>query len=252
MSTHTKIEWTELSWNPTTGCTKVSPGCQNCYAESMARRLKAMGVEGYENGFALTLHPSRLTEPLLRRKPSTYFVNSMSDLFHEEVPDSYIEAVFSVIARSPWHSFQILTKRAERMASFFADHLAPPNAWLGVTAENRTCGLPRIHFLRQIGVSIRFVSMEPLLEDIGPLDLAGIDWVIVGGESGVRARPMKPWWVISIKEQCEAQGVKFFFKQWGLWGPDGVKRSKMANGRLLLGRTWDSTPAPTSALMHAV
>lgn len=252
MSTPTKIEWTELSWNPTTGCTKLSPGCQNCYAETMACRLKAMGVEGYENGFALTLHPSRLQDPLSRKKPSKYFVNSMSDLFHEDVPDWYIEDVLSVIAQSPWHTFQILTKRAERMASFLSTRSLPPNAWMGVTVENRSHGVPRVDLLRAVEASIRFVSIEPLLEDIGPLDLAGIGWVIVGGESGVRARPMQPEWILGIKSQCETQGAEFFFKQWGQWGPDGVKRSKKANGRLLLGRTWDSTPVAPRTLVQAL
>ena len=242
MTTQTSIEWTELSWNPTTGCTKISPGCENCYAETMARRLKAMGQKGYENGFGLTLQPDRLNEPLNRKKPSMYFVNSMSDLFHEAVPDEYVLNVMSTIKSANWHTFQILTKRAKRMNEFFVDKPLPANLWVGVTAENRKQGLPRIDCLREIKASTRFISLEPLLEDLGEIDLSGINWVIVGGESGTRARPMEPEWVIKIKNQCEKQGAIFFFKQWGSWGADGRKRSKKANGRLLLGRTWDKKP----------
>ena len=242
MSTQTSIEWTELSWNPTTGCTKVSPGCENCYAETMARRLKAMGLKGYENGFTLTLQPDRLNEPLSRRKPSMYFVNSMSDLFHEDVPDQYINNVLSVISKANWHTFQILTKRAKRMAQFFNNKSIPKNLWVGVTVENKKHGLPRIEHLRQISASTRFISMEPLLEDLGLIDLSGINWVIVGGESGAKARPMKPTWAINIKDQCRKQGSMFFFKQWGRWGSDGIKRSKKANGRVLLGRIWNNKP----------
>jgi protein gp37 len=242
MSTQTSIEWTELSWNPTTGCTKVSPGCKNCYAETMARRLKAMGLKGYENGFTLTLQPDRLNEPLCRKKSSMYFVNSMSDLFHQGVPDQYIKKVLSVISKANWHTFQILTKRAKRMSQFFKNNSIPKNLWVGVTVENKKHGLPRIECLRQINASTRFISMEPLLEDLGLIDLSDINWVIVGGESGTKARPMKPAWAINIKDQCKKQGSIFFFKQWGLWGSDGIKRSKKANGRLLLGRIWDSKP----------
>ena len=242
MSTQTSIEWTELSWNPTTGCTKVSPGCENCYAEIMARRLKAMGLKGYENGFTLSLQPDRLNEPLTRRKSSMYFVNSMSDLFHKDVPDPYINNVLSVISKANWHTFQILTKRAKRMAQFFNNKTIPKNLWVGITVENKKHGLPRIEHLRQISASTRFISMEPLLEDLGLIDLSGINWVIVGGESGAKARPMKPTWAINVKDQCRKQGSIFFFKQWGRWGSDGIKRSKKANGRLFLGRTWDNKP----------
>lgn len=242
MSTQTSIEWTELSWNPTTGCTKVSPGCENCYAETMARRLKAMGLKGYENGFTLTLQPDRLNEPLTRRKPSMYFVNSMSDLFHEDVPDQYINNVLSIISKANRHTFQILTKRAKRMAQYFKNKSLPKNLWVGVTVENKKHGLPRIDHLRQIRASTCFISMEPLLEDLGVIDLSGINWVIVGGESGAKARPMKPTWVLNIKDQCKKQGSIFFFKQWGRWGSDGIKRSKKANGRVLLGRIWDNKP----------
>lgn len=246
MSTKSSIEWTEQTWNPATGCTKVSPGCQNCYAEAMARRLKGIGVKGYEKGFALTLHPDRLNEPLMRKKPAVYFVNSMSDMFHEDIPDDYIRQVFDVIKSVPQHTFQILTKRAERMEYFFNSNDVPANAWMGVSVENKKHGMPRIEYLRNIKAHIRFLSIEPLLEDLGALDLSDIQWVIVGGESGPRPRPMKPKWVERIKMQCEDCNVSFFFKQWGGWGVDGKKRSKKANGRLLLGRTWDSMPALNS------
>lgn len=242
MATISKIEWTERTWNPAVGCSKVSPGCAHCYAEVMARRLKAMGVKGYEKGFDLTLLPKRLEEPLLRKTPTVYFVNSMSDLFHEEIPDAYIRQVFDVVRRAPQHTFQVLTKRAERMADFFRDHTPAKNAWLGVTVEDRRYGVPRIDALRRVPAAIRFLSVEPLLEDLGGVDLNGIHWVIVGGESGPKARPMRQEWVLSIKRQCEAQGAAFFFKQWGGWGPDGEKRAKKRNGRLLNGRTWDGVP----------
>lgn len=242
MSTKTSIEWTEHTWNPTVGCSKISPGCAHCYAEVMARRLKAMGVKGYENGFQLTLLPQRLGEPMERKQPTIYFVNSMSDLFHEQIPDSYIQDILSVIRRAPQHIFQILTKRAERMADFFQKQTPPGNVWLGVTVENREHGLPRIKQLRSISSCVRFVSAEPLLEDLGRINLAGIHWVIVGGESGPSARPMQPDWVLNIQRQCDARKIAFFFKQWGGWGPDGRKRSKKQNGRLLNGRIWDAVP----------
>jgi protein gp37 len=243
MSTYSRIEWTEQTWNPTVGCTKVSPGCKNCYAEGMARRLKAMGLKGYENGFRLTLMPERLAEPLERRKPTVYFVNSMSDLFHEKVPFEYAEHVFSVMQQAHWHTFQVLTKRADRMEAFCRGQLVPPNAWLGVSVENRKHGVPRIDVLRRIDATIRFLSVEPLLEDVGPLDLNGIHWVIVGGESGARARPMRAEWAENVRQQCLRADVAFFFKQWGAWGADGQKRSKKANGRELNGQSWDEMPA---------
>lgn len=242
MSTQTSIEWTEQTWNPAVGCSKVSPACTHCYAEAMAKRLQAMGVKGYENAFALTILPNRLDEPLKRTKPTIYFVNSMSDLFHEDIPDDYIRQVFDVIHRAPQHTFQVLTKRAERMAAFFQDHQPPRNAWLGVTVENREHGLPRLDWLRQVPAYIRFASLEPLLEDLGTLNLNGIHWVIVGGESGPKARPMKQEWVLNIKRQCEEQHSAFFFKQWGRWGVDGKKRAKKHNGRELNGQTWDQMP----------
>jgi len=245
MTTATTIEWTEQTWNPTTGCTKISPGCKHCYAETMARRLQAMGVKGYDNGFKLSILPERLVEPLNRRKPTTYFVNSMSDLFHNEIPFEFLDQVFAVIKRTPQHTYQILTKRSPRMLKYFTSRgrVVPDNVWLGVSVENRQYGLQRIDDLRKIKASIRFLSVEPLLEDVGQLDLSGIHWVIVGGESGPKARPMKPEWVESIKEQCEQRGVAFFFKQWGGWGMDGKRRPKKENGRLLAGKTWDAMPA---------
>lgn len=243
MSAYSRIEWTEQTWNPTVGCTKVSPGCKNCYAEGMARRLKAMGLKGYENGFRLSLMPGRLAEPLERRRPTVYFVNSMSDLFHEKVPFEYIVRVFDVMERAHWHTFQVLTKRAARMAAFCADRRVPPNVWLGVSVENKKHGIPRIGVLRGIDATIRFLSIEPLLEDVGRLDLSGIHWVIVGGESGARARPMRAEWADNVRRQCLEADVAFFFKQWGAWGADGQKRSKKANGRSLNGQSWDAMPA---------
>ena len=242
MSTHWRIEWTEQTWNPTVGCTKISPGCKNCYAEVMARRLQAIGVRGYEHGFRLTLIPERLAEPLERRKPTVYFVNSMSDLFHEKVPFDYIRRVFDVMARAPQHTFQVLSKRAERMAEFCRGIDVPPNVWLGVSVENRKHGVPRIGILRGVEASVRFLSVEPLLEDLGEIDLAGIHWVIVGGESGRKARPMKSEWVAEIKRQCDEAEIAFFFKQWGTWGADGHKRSKKANGRRFGGKVFDAMP----------
>ena len=219
-----KIEWTEQTWNPVTGCTKISPGCKFCYAEVMAQRLQAMGAAGYQHGFALTLHEERLNQPLRRKKPTVYFVNSMSDLFHEDVPDAFIEQVMAVAAQTPQHTYQILTKRAERLPRFFQQRPVPANVWLGL-------------------------SVEPLLENLGPINLNGIHWVIVGGESGPNARLMRPEWALAVRNQCEAFGVAFFFKQWGGWGADGIRRAKKQNGRLLAGRTWDAYPEPTGVLL---
>ena len=233
-----------MTWNPAVGCSKVSPGCAHCYAEVMSRRLKAMHVKGYENGFNLTLLPERLEEPIKRKRPTVYFVNSMSDLFHDEIPDDYLLRVLTVIRNTPHHTFQILTKRAERMAEFFSAKQLPPNAWMGVTVENRADGVPRLNALRRISASVRFISVEPLLEDLGEIDLTGIDWVIVGGESGPKARPMKTEWVLNVRRACQEQATPFFFKQWGTWGADGEKRNKKRNGRSLEGRTWDATPQP--------
>jgi protein gp37 len=242
MATKSQIEWTEQTWNPTTGCTKISPGCKHCYAEVMAGRLQIMKARGYENGFQLSLLPDRLTQPLRRKKPTVYFVNSMSDLFHEGIPDQFLDQVFSVIQQTPQHTFQILTKRAERLPEYFRNRVCPNNVWLGVSVEDRQYGVPRIDYLRQVDANIRFLSVEPLLEDLGQIDLSGIHWVIVGGESGSKARPMKPEWVENVKQQADEAGAAFFFKQWGGWGVDGVKRQKKANGRIFRGRTWDAYP----------
>lgn len=237
------IEWTEYTWNPVTGCTKVSPGCKHCYAETMSRRLVAMGAAGYENGFKLTMHPERLEQPLKRKAATTYFVNSMSDLFHEEVTDAFIDQVLDVCRRTPQHTYQVLTKRAERLPKFFERRQVPPNVWLGVSVEDRKYGVPRIAELQKVkSAAVRFLSVEPLLEDVGKLDLRGIHWVIVGGESGASARPMKSAWADNVRSQAVAQGVAFFFKQWGAFGPDGVRRSKKVNGRELGGRRWDELP----------
>lgn len=240
------IEWTEHTWNPITGCTKISPGCKHCYAETMARRLVAMGASGYENGFELTVHPERLNQPMLRKRPTVYFVNSMSDLFHESVPDEFIDRVFAVISATPRHTYQILTKRADRLPDYFEQRSCPANVWLGVSVEDKKYGVPRIDHLRHIPAAIRFLSVEPLLEDLGQIDLTGIHWVIVGGESGHNARPMRQSWADAVRRQCEKQEAAFFFKQWGGWGADGIKRHKKANGRLLHGRTWDSLPIQLS------
>lgn len=208
----------------------------------MARRLKAMSAPGYERGFKLAVQPQRLAQPIARKKPTVWFVNSMSDLFHEAVSDDYLDQVFDTIRRTPQHTYQILTKRAERLPSYFESHSVPENVWLGVSVENRKHGKPRIDLLRQVDARIRFLSVEPLLEDLGSLDLSGIHWVIVGGESGARARPMNPEWADGVRTQAIAQGAAFFFKQWGAWGGDGVRRSKKSNGRKLAGRIWDGYP----------
>ena len=243
MSTNSKIEWTEQTWNPTTGCTKVSPGCKHCYAETMAARLQRMGASGYHNGFRLTLQPGRLSQPLRRKKPTVYFVNSMSDLFHEDVPDHFLDKVFEVIRQTPQHTYQILTKRAQRLPEYFAERTCPANVWLGVSVEDRAHGVPRIENLRQVAATVRFLSVEPLLEDLGELDLRGIHWVIVGGESGPKARPMRKEWVENVRRQALASDTAFFFKQWGTWGADGVKRDKKRNGRSLNGQVYEEYPA---------
>lgn len=235
MGGKSEIEWTEHTWNPITGCTKISPGCKYCYAEVFANRLKKMGAIGYANGFKVTLLPERLVIPLKRRTPTIYFVNSMSDLFHPKVPDSFIDKIFETITDAPQHLFQILTKRAERMAIYCDDKALPSQAWLGVSVENRKHGVPRIDFLRDVRVSVRFLSIEPLLEDIGKLDLSGIHWVIVGGESGPKARPMKEEWALSIRDQCLDAKVPFFFKQWG-------GRTSKSGGRKLQNEIWNGMP----------
>lgn len=238
----TKIEWTDASWNPVTGCTKISSGCQHCYAEVMARRLCAMGVDKYRNGFRVTLHEEALEEPLKWRKQRTIFVCSMSDLFHKDVPFEFIDKVLDIINKTPQHRYQLLTKRADRMAEYFSTRLVPANTWLGVTVDVQT-SKHRIDYLRSIEkVPIRFLSCEPLLEDLGQLDLTGIDWIIVGGESGRQARPMKEEWVLNIKAQVEMADKAFFFKQWGTWGSDGVKRDKHKNGKSLQGAVFQAMP----------
>lgn len=237
----TKIEWTDKTWNPITGCTKLSSGCQNCYAEVMSNRLKAMGLPKYAKGFKLTLHGDVLDEPRRWKKPHIIFVCSMSDLFHKEVPFEFIDKIMKTIAETPQHNYQILTKRADRMNEYFSSRPIPKNAWLGVTVDVSS-SKPRIDYLRTLDAPIRFLSCEPLLENLGELDLSGIDWVIVGGESGSRARLMKEEWVLSIKVQVEAQGSTFFFKQWGTWGSDGIKRNKKANGKLINGKVYQEMP----------
>ena len=244
-----KIEWTEETWNPATGCTKVSSGCKHCYAETMAKRLQAMGV--YENGFKFTLAPDRLEQPIKRKKATKYFVNSMSDLFHEEMPNEYLDKIFHVIERTPQHIYQILTKRENRMFEYFKNKDIPKNIWLGVTVENRKEGLPRIDKLRQLKASVLFLSVEPLLEDLGMVNLQGIDWVIVGGESGNEARPMAKEWVLNIKKCCEEQNAAFFFKQWGTWGMDGIKRNKKLNGKEIDGKTYQQYPQIKQAVQEA-
>jgi len=237
----TKIEWTESTWNPSVGCSKVSAGCQNCYAEIMARRLHAMGVAGYEDGFNFKFLPERLNLPASVLKPTKFFVNSMSDLFHEKMLFKNIDMIFEIIKDTPQHCYQILTKRAEKAKKYFETRQVPPNVWLGVTVEHESTK-DRIDILRNIDAPIRFISMEPLIGDVGKLDLTEIHWVIVGGESGVCARPMCPKWATSIQKQCAEQNVDFFFKQWGTWGEDGVKRNKKVNGRKLSGKEWKQSP----------
>ena len=233
MST-SKIEWTESTWNPVTGCTKVSAGCANCYAERMARRLHAMGQPNYRNGFKVTCHEHVLRHPLTWKTPRTVFVNSMSDLFHEDVPEEFIRSIFDVMKQAHWHTFQVLTKRDQRMAALAPRLEWPDNVWMGVTVEDRKAK-PRITALRKVPAAVRFLSLEPLLESLGKLNLEGIHWAIVGGESGPGARTMEEAWVLDFKRQCETADVPFFFKQWG-----GVNKKKA--GRVLEGQVWDEVP----------
>jgi protein gp37 len=234
MSSKSKIEWTEATWNPLTGCTKVSPGCKHCYAERLAIRLQAMGNPNYANGFQLTLHPHALEQPLRWKKPRMIFVNSMSDLFHKDVPWSFIEQVFDVMRQASWHTFQVLTKRSERLFELNEDIDWPQNVWMGVSVETEKY-LFRVDHLKQTHAYVKFLSLEPLLGPLQALDLAGVDWVIVGGESGPGARPIKQEWVTSIRDQCLGANVPFFFKQWG-------GTNKKRNGRMLEDRTWDEIP----------
>lgn len=240
MSDNSKIEWTDATWNPVRGCTKISPGCKHCYAELFAERFRGVPGHPYEQGFDLRLVPGKLYEPLQWRTPKMVFVNSMSDLFHEGVPDSYIEKVAWVMATARWHTFQVLTKRAERLAQLLRTKLSfaagQPHIWWGVSVENRKHGLPRVQHLRAAPAAVRFLSIEPLLEDLEKIDLSNIHWAIVGGESGPGARPMKKEWVVSVRDQCRKASVPFFFKQWG-----GVRKSR--TGRSLDGRTYDEYPA---------
>jgi protein gp37 len=234
MATNSSIEWTEATWNPVTGCTKVSEGCRNCYAARMAKRLHAMGAANYRNGFKLTMHEEALRLPLEWKKPRRIFVNSMSDLFHRDVPLSFIKRVFGVMGEAKQHQFQILTKRSERLLKLDSELVWAPNIWMGVSVENADV-VDRIDCLRETCAKVKFLSIEPLLGPLPFLNLTGIDWVIVGGESGPHARAMKEEWVREIRDQCVANGTAFFFKQWG-----GV--FKKTTGRVLEGRTWDDFP----------
>ena len=240
MAESSSIEWTESTWNPLTGCTKVSPGCKHCYAERMSRRLKAMGQPKYANGFTLTIHEDVLDQPLQWKKPRMIFVNSMSDLFHNDVPLEFIRRTFEVMRCASWHTFQVLTKRSGRLLELSPKIDWPANVWMGVSVENSDYVF-RIDDLSQTNAFVKFLSLEPLLGPMPDLDLRDIDWIIVGGESGPGARPMKGEWVVDIKDQCRAYNVPFFFKQWG-----GLHRK--SNGRTLQGRTWDEMPLEATTL----
>ncbi len=240
MAADSAIEWTESTWNPLTGCTKISPGCKRCYAERMALRLQAMGQPNYAKGFKLALHENALELPLKWKKPHTIFVNSMSDLFHQDVPMDFILKTFDVMRRADWHNFQVLTKRSERLLEISPILPLRPHIWMGVSVETLRY-TPRIDDLRQTGAMVKFLSLEPLLGPLPGLNLKGIDWVIVGGESGPGARPMDPAWVLDIRDQCLDARVPFFFKQWG-----GTRKKKA--GRELQGRTWDEMPALASVM----
>jgi len=253
MSLDSKIEWTDATWNPVRGCTKISPGCKHCYAEVFAERFRGVPGHPYEQGFDLRLVPEKLAEPLRWQTPKMIFVNSMSDLFHDGVPDDYIEAVAKVMVKARWHTYQILTKRSARMASLLRGRLrsaaAAPHIWWGVSVENRQHGLPRLRDLQESPAAVRFLSIEPLLEGLGRINLDGIHWVIVGGESGRGARPLKREWVTSVRDQCNEAAIPFFFKQWG-----GVRKKRA--GRALDGQTYDGFPVrmnhPVSPLATAL
>lgn len=234
MASISGIEWTDATWNPVTGCTKISPGCKNCYAERLALRLRKMRNRRYQNGFSVTLHPDQLNLPLRWTKPKMIFVNSMSDLFHEAVPESHILRAFEVMQKANWHIFQILTKRAERLSRLAPALPWPSNIWQGVSVENQTY-TKRVFYLQKVPAAVRFLSVEPLLGPIARLPLDGMHWVIVGGESGPRHREIKPEWIRQIRSQCLALGIPFFFKQWG-----GM--TAKSGGRILDGRTWDQMP----------
>jgi protein gp37 len=239
MSEHSLIEWTDSTWNPVRGCTKITPGCDHCYAETFAERFRGVPGHPYEQGFDLRLVPEKLAEPLRWKARKMVFVNSMSDLFHKDVPDDYVETVCRVMERANWHTYQVLTKRSSRLRNMLETRLAFAaslrHIWWGVSVEDRAHGLPRIEHLRQARAAVRILSVEPLLEDLGDINLDGIHWVIAGGESGPGARPMRKEWVLSVRDQCERAGVPFFFKQWG-----GTRKGKA--GRELDGRTYDGVP----------
>jgi protein gp37 len=239
MSDNSKIEWTDATWNPVRGCTKISPGCVHCYAETFAERFRGVPGHPFEFGFDLRLIPEKLADPIRWSKPKKIFVNSMSDLFHEDVPDDYIEKICRVMLAAKWHTYQVLTKRADRLASLLQGKLHrvadASHIWWGVSVENRTHGLPRVDLLRKAKPNVAFLSVEPLLEDLGKVNLRGVSWVIVGGESGPGARPMRIEWVRNIRNQCAQSGAAFFFKQWG-----GVRKSE--TGRTLDGKTYDEFP----------
>lgn len=238
MALGTSIEWTDATWNPVSGCTKITRGCDNCYAERIAERFRGVPGHPFENGFELTLRHRKLREPLLWRAPKRVFVNSMSDLFHKEVPKPFIDSVFDTMEQADWHIFQVLTKRSSLMRSYvnerYANRPAPPHIWLGVSVEDRRA-LVRLGHLKQVNAGVRFVSFEPLLEDLGSIELRGVHWAIAGGESGPLARQMRPEWVRTIRDQCRTQGVAFFFKQWG-------GRTAKAGGNRLDGRVWLQYP----------
>jgi len=240
MATNSAIEWTESTWNPLTGCTKISSGCKHCYAERMAVRLQAMGQPNYARGFELAMHENALGLPLKWKKPQTIFVNSMSDLFHQAVPVEFVLKVFDVMCRADWHCYQVLTKRSDRLLDLSPRLPWKPHIWMGVSVESLGYAF-RIDHLRKTGAMVKFLSFEPLLGPLPGLNLEGIDWVIVGGESGPGARPMDPAWVFEIRDQCQTANVPFFFKQWG-----GTRKKK--SGRELEGRTWDEMPALASAV----
>ena len=234
MAEHTTIEWTDATWNPVRGCTKISPGCKNCYAERFAERFRGVKGHPFEQGFDLRLVPGKIGEPLRWKTPQRIFVNSMSDLFHDKVPLEYIKDVFDVMNRADWHQYQVLTKRAERLEELSRELPWAPHIWMGVSVENKDY-LWRIDHLRRTRAHIKFLSIEPLIGPLGKINLRGIDWVIAGGESGPRARPMDAAWVRDVRDQCVRAGVSFFFKQWG-----GVQKKR--HGRFLEGRTWDEMP----------
>lgn len=248
MSLQSTIEWTDATWNPVRGCTKISPGCKHCYAETFAERFRGVKGHPYEQGFDLRLIPEKLEEPLKWKRSRMIFVNSMSDLFHPDVPDEYIKRVAEVMVKARWHTFQVLTKRSERLCALLKGDLRfaakVPHIWWGVSVEDRRHGVPRIAHLRSAPAQVRFLSIEPLLEELGSLNLAGIHWIIVGGESGLGARPIQADWVRRLRDQAQSQGVRFFFKQWG-----GVHKSK--TGRTLDGKTYDEFPEAASLQSHS-